>query len=129
PRIGPAVYQVSIIGPFEAGGPGNTPSRRQIFTSTPTSPDDEEHCAKQILSNLVRRAYRRPVDEESLKAPMKLFREGRADGDFEAGIEMALSSVLVNPQFLFHIERDPPNIPSGTTCPIDDVTLASRLSF
>src|SRR6476646_11039784 len=48
---------------------------------------------------------------------------------FDAGIEMAVSSVLVNPQFLFHIERDPPNIPSGTAYPIDDVALASRLSF
>ena len=85
--------------------------------SAPAGPDDEENCAKQILSNLVRRAYRRPVDDEDLKTPMKFYREGRAEGDFEAGIEMALSSVLVNPQFLFRIERDPPNIPSGTAYP------------
>lgn len=129
PRIGPAVYQVSIIGPFEAGGPGDTPSRRVLFTSTPTSPNDEENCAKKILSHLVRLAYRRPVDEESLETTMKLYREGRADGDFDAGIEMAVSSVLVNPQFLFRIERDPPNIPPGTAYSIDDVALASRLSF
>ena len=129
PRLGPAVYQVSIIGPFEAGGPGDTPSRRQLFISTPTSPSDEENCAKKILSNLVRQAYRRPANEKDLQTPLEFYRAGRADGDFEAGIEMAVSSILVNPQFLFHIERDPPNIPSGTAYSIDDVTLASRLSF
>src|SRR5262249_8510627 len=95
----------------------------------PKSPSDEENCAKKILSQLVRQAYRRPVDEESLKTPMKMYREGRADGGFEAGIETAVSSILVNPQFLFHIERDPPNVAAGTAYPIDDVTLASRLSF
>src|SRR6185295_4469063 len=65
PRIGPAVYQVSIIGPFEAGGPGDTPSRRRLFTTAPASPSDEENCARKIISNLVRHAYRHPVDEES----------------------------------------------------------------
>ena len=129
PRLGPAVYQVSIIGPFEASGPGDTPSRRQLFISTPASPSDEETCAKKILSNLVRRAYRRPANEKDLQTPLEFYRAGRADGDFEAGIELALSSILVNPQFLFHIERDPPNTPSGTAYSIDDVTLASRLSF
>ena len=127
PRLGPAVYQVSIIGPFEASGPGDTPSRRRLFICSPTSPDDEEECAKRILSNLVRRAYRRPVDDEDLKTPMEFFRKGRAEGDFEAGIEMALSSVLVNPNFLFRIERDPPGARSAYR--IDDVELASRLSF
>ncbi len=128
-RIGPAIYQVSIIGPLEDSGPGESPSRQRLFTSSPTSPNDEENCAKKILSNLVRLAYRRPVDEESLKTPMRFYREGRAAGDFDTGIEMAVSSVLVNPQFLFHIERDPPNIRSGTAYPIDDFELASRLSF
>jgi len=129
PRIGPAVYQVSIIGPFEASGPGETPSRRRLFICAPAGPGDEEDCAKRVLSNLVRRAYRRPVDDEDLKMPMAFYREGRAEGDFDAGIEMALSSVLVNPKFLFRIERDPPGVPSGTAYRIDGVELASRLSF
>jgi hypothetical protein len=129
PRIGPAVYQVSIIGPIEASGPGGTPSRLRLFNCAPAGPDEEEDCARRILSKLVRRAYRRPIDDEDLKTPMEFYRQGRAEGDFDAGIEMALNSVLVNPQFLFRIERDPPEIPSGTAYPIDDVELASRLSY
>jgi mono/diheme cytochrome c family protein len=129
PRIGPAVYQVSIIGPFEPGGAGDTPSRRRLFVSTPTGPGDEDECATRILSKLVRRAYRRPVDDEDLKTPMEFYRNGRAEGDFDAGIEMALSSVLVNPKFLFRIERDPRDAAPGTAYAINDVELASRLSF
>jgi hypothetical protein len=78
---------------------------------------------------VARRAYRRPADDEDLKTPMEFYRQGRADGDFDAGIEMALSSVLVNPKFLFRIERDPPGAPEATNYQIDDVELASRLSF
>jgi mono/diheme cytochrome c family protein len=129
PRLGPAVYQVSIMGPFEADGPGDTPSRRRIFVCRPADPSEEAQCAKRILASLVRRAYRRPVDEQDLKKPLELFRAGRADGSFDAGIEMALSSVLVNPNFLFHIERDPPNVLSNTAYKISDMDLASRLSF
>ena len=64
-----------------------------------------------------------------MKTPLEFYRQGRAEGDFEAGIETALSSMLVNPQFLFHIERDPPSIPPGTAYRIDGPELASRLSF
>jgi hypothetical protein len=129
PRIGPAIYQVSIIGPLASSGPGDTPSRRRIFIAMPNGPEDEESCAKQIVSNLARRAYRRPIEDQDLKSPMEFYRVGRAEGDFDAGIEMALSSILVNPWFLFHIEMDPPNITSETAYRIDDVALASRLSF
>ncbi|MCH7995366.1 MAG: DUF1592 domain-containing protein, partial [Planctomycetes bacterium] len=129
PRIGPAIYQVSIAGPFEATGPGDTPSRRRIFVCQPTSPDDEETCAKRILSTLMRRAYRRPVNEDDLKKPMELYREARAQGDFDDGIEMALSSVLVNPQFLFRIEQDPDGVAPNTAYRVSDLDLASRLSF
>jgi Protein of unknown function (DUF1592)/Protein of unknown function (DUF1588)/Protein of unknown function (DUF1585)/Protein of unknown function (DUF1587)/Protein of unknown function (DUF1595)/Planctomycete cytochrome C len=129
PRIGPAVYQVSILGPFEAGGAGETPSRRKIFICRPTGTADEEECAKRILSNLARRAYRRPVDDEDLQAPLELYRQGRADGGFEAGVELALSSLLVNPQFLLRIERDPPGAPEASAYTISGLELASRLSY
>lgn len=129
PRIGPAVYEVSIVGPHDASGPGDTPSRRRIFTSRPTGPDDEEECANRILSSLARQAFRRPVGDEDLKGLLESYRQGRAEGKFEAGIEAALSSLLVNPQFLFRIERDPSAAPSGTAYRIDGVELASRLSF
>jgi mono/diheme cytochrome c family protein len=129
PRLGPAVYQVSITGPYDPGGPGDTPSRRRVFTSSPAGPDDEEACARRILAPLLRRAYRRPVAEADLERPMALFRQGRAEGGFEAGIELALAGVLVNPSFLFRIEADPPGVAPGAAYALPDVALASRLSF
>ena len=129
PRIGPAIYQVSIAGPFETAGPGDTPSRRRIFICRPTSPDNEDDCARQILSTLIRRAYRRAVDEEDLKKPMELYREARIEGGFESGIEMALSCVLVHPEFLFRVEAAPLGVAPHTVYRISDVELASRLSF
>ncbi|MGE0759262.1 MAG: DUF1592 domain-containing protein [Pirellulaceae bacterium] len=128
PRLGPAVYQVSITGPLAAGQTGDTPSRRRIFTCRPTGPDDEDDCAREILLTLLRRAYRRPVDDADLQAPLALFREGHAAGGFDAGIERALAAILINPNFLFRIERDPA---AGTSpvYPISDIELASRLSF
>jgi hypothetical protein len=129
PRIGPAVYQVSISGPFEATSADTTPSRQRIFICEPTSPDAEEDCAESILTNLTRQAFRRPVDREDLRTPMEFFRQGRAEGGFEAGVEKALSSVLVNPQFLFKIERDPAGVPPDTAYHIGQLELASRLSF
>jgi hypothetical protein len=129
PRIGPAVFQVSILGPFNAERGGETPSRRRLFVCQPSNPAHEEECARRILSTFRRRAYRRTVLDEDLASPMGFYRAGRADGNFDAGIELALSSVLVNPQFLFRIERDPPNVTSKTIYKIDGFELASRLSF
>lgn len=129
PRIGPAVYEVSIVGPFKADGPGDTPSRRRIFTARPTGIDDEEECAQRILTDLARRACRRPVGEDDLQTPLAMYRQGRMEGGFEAGIEMALASLLVKPEFLFRIERDPPDAKPGAAYRVSDVELASRLSF
>jgi hypothetical protein len=129
PRIGPAVYQVSIIGPLQANGPGDTPSRRRIFIARPKSSSDEEQCAQQILANLLRRAYRRSVNDADLTTAMDFFRQGRAEGDFDAGVELALSSILTNPKFLFRIERDPPGVTPAASYAVDNFELASRLSF
>jgi Protein of unknown function (DUF1592)/Protein of unknown function (DUF1588)/Protein of unknown function (DUF1585)/Protein of unknown function (DUF1595)/Protein of unknown function (DUF1587) len=129
PRIQPAVYSVSIIGPYEAKGPGQTPSRQRIFVCRPGNPGEEKDCAKTILATLIRRAYRRPVNDVDLEKPLDLYREARADGDFEAGIEMALSAILVSPQFLFRVEREPSGVAPNTAYRISDLELASRLSF
>ena len=130
PRQSPAVFQVSITGPFDAQGPGDTPSRRRVFVCRPERPAEEEACARQILAALTRRAYRRPVSDADLERPLALFREGReSGGHFDAGIEMALSGVLVNPNFLFRIERDPAGVAPGEAHRISDLELASRLSF
>jgi hypothetical protein len=133
PRLGPAVYQVSITGPFEATDAAtkiaDTPSRRRILLATPSSPDEEEAAARTIVAALTRRAYRRPVEQDDLRTPMKFYREARQQRGHEAGIEAALSSILVSPYFLFRIERDPPGAPAHSAYRISDVDLASRLSF
>jgi hypothetical protein len=129
PRISPAVYQVSITGPYHAKGHGDTPSRRRIFVCTPTGAADEERNARKIVSTLLRRAYRQPVDPAALEKTMKFYRQGRAGADFDAGIEMALSAILVNPQFLFRVEQEPPGLASRFAYRVNDLDLASRLSF
>lgn len=129
PRISPALFQVSITGPYDPKGHGDTPSRHRLFVCEPKESGEEETCAKRILTALMRRAYRRPVTDADLQKPMEFYRQGRAEGDFDAGIEMALSAVLVNPQFLFHIETDPPNVAPKSAYRIADIQLASRLSF
>ena len=129
PRTSPAVYQVSITGPFEDKGPGETPSRRRIFVARPKSQDEEEACAKQILSTLMRRAYRRPVGDADLARILPFYREARREADFDAGIEAALSAVLVSREFLFRVERDPAGVAPRTAYRVTDLELASRLSF
>jgi mono/diheme cytochrome c family protein len=129
PRIQPAVYSVSIIGPYGADATGDTPSRRRLFVSRPPGPADEDRSASQILAALLRRAYRRPVTDADLQGPLALYRKGRADGDFDAGIELALSAVLVSPHFLFRVEHDPAGAAPGTVYRVSDVELATRLSF
>ena len=129
PRINPAISQVSITGPYTPRGADDTPSRRRIFVCRPTAPREEEACAKKILSTLLRRAYRRPVTEADVNGPMLLYREGRSEADFDAGIGQALSAVLINPQFLFRVELDPEKVSAGGAYRISDLELASRLSF
>jgi len=129
PRLGPAVYQISITGPFQATGPGDTPSRQRVFICHPTAPGDEDACARRILSQLLHRAYRRPTNQADLAAPMKFFAAGRRAGGFDVGIERALAAILVNPNFLFRIERQPAGAPANQPYQISDFELASRLSF
>src|SRR5207253_4099749 len=103
---------------------------RRLFVTTPQSPDEEGAAAKQILLALMRRAYRRPVGDAELDRVLPFYRDARQDGgDFDAGVEAALSAVLVSREFLFRVERDPPGVASNTPYPVGDVQLASRLSF
>ena len=121
---------VLIGGPYGPTGPGDTDSRRRIFVCQPAAGQAEAPCARQILATLARRAYRRPVTPADLDPLMDLFDMGRADGaSFDAGIDMALSGVLVSPSFLFRVERAPEHGEPGSVYRISDVDLASRLSF
>jgi hypothetical protein len=128
PRLTPAIYQISINGPYESAGAGDTPSRRRIFVVQPKNAGEEDSCAERVVSNLARRAYRRPVNESDLRKPMEFFRKAKAGG-FEGGIEAALSAVLVSPEFLFRVELDPANVASNSIYRVSDLILASRLSF
>ena len=129
PRLGPAVYQVTITGPLQPGRPGESASRSRVFVRRPNGPADEDDCARFLLSRLMRRAYRRPIAAADLDKPMEFFKTGRAAGGFEAGIERALAAVLVNPHFLFRVERQSTNASPDLPYRITDLELASRLSF
>jgi mono/diheme cytochrome c family protein len=127
---GVSVEYISIGGPYNPTGPGDTESRRRIFICRPKAGDAEDLCAKQILTALVRRAYRRPVITADTDPLMKLFAAGRADGgNFDSGVEMGLSGILVSPEFLFRVEKTPVAAAKGTTYHLADLDLASRLSF
>lgn len=130
PRQVPALYQVSITGPFDVKGPGDTPSRRLIFGDKQDVAGNEDARAREILTRLARRAYRRPVSEEDLRKPLEFFRIGRAEGGtFDTGIEQAVSALLVSPRFLFRMEPTPTGVASGSIYRLNDFELASRLSF
>jgi hypothetical protein len=144
-RLGAALRSVEISGPHVTTGAGDTPSRRRIFVCRPAGNETSQtSCARTILSTLTRRAYRRPVTDADLEPLLTLYREGHAQGGFEAGIERALKRLLVSPEFLYRVEVDPPTLrraqgrperrrgtttASSTTYRISDLELASRLSF
>ncbi len=125
----PGVESVTIEGPFTNAGAGDTPSRRRILTCTPGPTVSESACARQIVSGLARRAYRRPVTADDVETLLSFYDRGRRTGGFEAGVESALNRVLVSPDFLFRIETDPDGIAPGRRHRVSDVELASRLSF
>ena len=128
-----AIEQAQITGPFDAAGPGDTPSRRAIFVCTPASNDlsSEEVCATEILSGLANRAYRRPLQQTDIDTLMDFYRIGRGDGQsgFDAGIQLAVERILISPVFLFRVEQDPLNVAPATDYELSDLELASRLSF
>ena len=155
---GPGLESVTIDGPYAATGPGETASRSRIFVCRPDAADaGGERCARTILARLARRAYRRPVGEGDLEPLLAFYREGQAlygerrasdpdggaagreggaadrdDGGtawFEAGIQAAVERLLIDPEFLFRIERDPPGAAPGAPYWLTDLELASRLSF
>lgn len=127
---GPGLESIAIDGPFAPGGPGETPSRTRIFRCYPSSdPEATTRCAREIFSTLTRRAFRRPVTEGDVDVLMPFFETGLAEGGFEAGVRLGLERVLIDPEFLFRIERDPEGVAPGSVYQLSDLELASRLSF
>jgi hypothetical protein len=123
-----AVDTITLGGPYVMNGPGETPSRQRLLACVPKSPKEERTCGTAVLSTLAQRAYRRPVTPADVQTLLKFYDEGRADGSFDAGIEHALERVLISPDFLFRIERDPAKA-QAASYRINDFELASRLSF
>jgi mono/diheme cytochrome c family protein len=125
----PHIEMFSIAGPFDPSGPGDTPSRRQIFSCRPASPRDETPCARRIVESLVRRAYRRAPTPTDLDHAMMFYEEGRREGSFESGIQAALQLILASPNFVFRVERTPEGVPANAAYRLVDDELAARLSF
>jgi cytochrome c5 len=125
----PHVDTLTITGPFNPTGPGDTPSRRKIFICRPSTAAAEAPCARRIISTLARRAYRRPVTAADLQPLLEFYQAGRQAKNFERGIEVALQRMLTDPEFIFRTEKDPPHVTAGRPYRISDLELASRLSF
>jgi cytochrome c5 len=129
--ISSGVGSLTIVGPTNPTGPGDTPSRRKIFICKPVRPEDEAPCARRTLTALATRAYRRPVPERdpAIDILMGFYASGRERRGFDTGIQYALARVLVDPRFIFRFEREPDKSPAGATYRLDSFELASRLSF
>ena len=125
----PGLASVTISGPYNVKGSGDTPTRQRIFVCRPKTTADELPCAKQIFSKLVRRGYRRPSTDADVQRLLPFYTAGKMEGGFDRGIQRALERVLVSPQFMFRIETEPPKASAGTATRISDIELASRLSF
>jgi hypothetical protein len=125
----PHVGTVRIEGPFNAEPAKDSPSRRAIFVCRPTGAAAETACARKIVSNLIRHAYRRPARASDVNMLMDFYQSGRKEGDFDRGIEMALARVLASPKFIYRIEAEPPTVASAQSYRLNDLDLASRLSF
>jgi hypothetical protein len=125
----PLIDRVDITGPLQATGPGDTPSRRRIFSCRPATARDEAACAREILTKLARQAYRQPVTNADVDLLLEFYEAGRDGATFDAGIRNALQLILANPKFLFRSEPDPANLPAGSIYQLGDLELASRLSF
>ena len=125
------VQTLTIEGPYEGAVPENTPSRRTIFVCDPATASEEDACAERIVTRLARLAYRRPPAARDIETLLEFFRDGRAkaEGSFDAGIQLALERLLVDPDFLLRVHEDPPGAAPGEVYALGDLELASRLSF
>jgi hypothetical protein len=125
---------IEVVGPFNPSGLSDTPSRTKIFICKPANAGEETACATKIFANMARRAYRRPVTDQDLVAPLAFFRNGRQGdeekaGTFDTGIQNGLMAILSSPKFLYRAENAPEKLAPGAPYRISDRELASRLSF
>jgi hypothetical protein len=132
----PHLRDLNINGPFTVTGVSETVSRRKIFVCRPITDADELPCARKIVRALGEQAYRGPVNELDFAGLMNFYRDGRKQGDFEAGIRFALRAILASPRFIFRFEQSPAlggvdralQARRGAGA-IGELELASRLSY
>ena len=125
----PHMRDMTVLGPSHVTGVSETVSRARIFTCRPTTGNEEETCAAQILKRLTDQAYRGEATADDLQDAMEFYQKGRKGGDFENGIRLALQSILVSPRFLFRLESAPKAVNAAQPYRVSDQDLASRLSF
>ena len=123
------LQRLTVLGPFAITGVSDTPARRAVFTCRPTSREEEVPCAREIIRRLATKAYRRPVLDSDVSGLMGFYDQGTADGGFEKGVRTALQAILASPHFVFRFERRPAEVGPDGVYAIDDLDLASRLSF
>jgi len=120
---------LEIKGPITSAGVIDTPSRRKVMVCEPDAAASELECARQIFANLAKQAFRRPISEDDLAAPLRFYAAGRELGSFDDGIKNGMMAILTSPKFLFRAEIPPDNAQPGDVIAINDVELASRLAF
>jgi mono/diheme cytochrome c family protein len=125
----PHVGQLQIEGPYNAAGAEGSPSRHKIFICYPGSAREEDACARQIITSLARRGFRRPAKTEDVTTLMEFYKAGRSEGNFDSGIEAALQRILADPEFVYRGEAESGTLAPGKTYTVGDIALASRLSF
>ena len=120
---------VEIKGPLSATGVSETAARRKLYVCTPANAAAETGCAKKILATLARRAFRRPVGDADVAGAMGFYAEGRKAGTFDTGIQKGVMAILSSPRFLYRAHTPPAGTKAGDVYRIQDLDLASRLSF
>ncbi len=125
----PHLRDLTIIGPTNPTGLAETEARRRVFVCRPLSTEEARPCAERIIGGLAERAYRRPLEERDMEGLMELYESGAATGGFEAGVRTALEAILASPHFIFRLEAQPEGVGEGESYELDDMALASRLSF
>jgi hypothetical protein len=125
----PHLHTMTVTGPMNITGISETPSRKKIFACHPANQNEELACAKKIIANLARQAYRRPVNDSDVERLLNDYQFGHNQGNFETGIRMVVQAIIADPQFAFRFERDPANAVPGTNYRLSDLELATRLSY
>jgi hypothetical protein len=126
------INSFQVRGPFNPKGIGSTPSRDRLFVCKPptgATADVEARCAREIISTLAKRAYRRPVSTEDVTELFAYYEDGVKKGGFEEGVRSAVTGILASPFFLYRGEQIPAGLKPGDKYAISSLELASNLSF